>query len=109
MNRNNFEKDKFENDDYSRFAGPEYLDRVSLSRGYEHYYPSGIGKGPKNYKRSDSRIYDDICEALYNDSHVDASDIEVEVNNGLVTLRGVVDDRVMKKEAEFCIENISGV
>lgn len=109
MDQKSFHRKKYENDDYSRFAGPEYLDRVSLSRGYEHYSPPGMGKGPKNYKRNDGRIYEDVCEALLNDSHVDASNIEIEVRDGLVTLRGVVEDRIMKKEAESCIEFVSGV
>lgn len=109
MNRRSLEKNSYENDDYSRYAGPEYLDRVSLSKGYGHYAPPGMGKGPKDYKRSDARIYEDVCETLLNDRQVDASDIEVEVQSGLVTLRGSVDNRAMKKEAERCIEEVSGV
>lgn len=109
MNRRSLGRTSYDNDDYSRYAGPEYLDRVSLSKAYGQYAPAGMGKGPKDYKRSDARIYEDVCEALLNDRHVDASDIEVEVQAGLVTLRGTVENRIMKKEAESCIEDVSGV
>lgn len=109
MNPKSSSRHSYDNDDYSRFAGPEYLDRVSLSKSYGHYSPPGMGRGPKNYKRSETRIYEDVCEALLNDQQVDASDIEVEVSEGLVTMRGVVENREMKKAAENCIEGISGV
>ncbi len=109
MIRKNTEQTSYDSDDHSRYAGPEYLDRVSLSKSYGHYSPVGMGKGPKDYKRSDARIYEDVCESLLNDRHVDASNIEVEVSSGLVTLRGTVENREMKKEAERCIEDVSGV
>lgn len=109
MIRKTNERTSYDNDDYSRYAGPEYLDRVSLSKSYGHYSPPGMGRGPKDYKRSDARIYEDVCETLLNDRYVDASNIEVEVSEGLVTLRGMVENREMKKEAERTIEFISGV
>lgn len=70
---------------------------------------SFFGKGPKGYKRSDERIREDVSEALYKDHHVDASDIEVSVSNGEVTLTGTVTDRRMKRIAEDCVESVSGV
>jgi len=48
------------------------------------------GRGPKNYQRSDDRIREDICERLAMDHDVDASDIEVAVAEGVVTLNGTV-------------------
>jgi osmotically-inducible protein OsmY len=98
MNRRNTEKISFNNDDHSRYAGPEFLNRISAQ-----------GKGPKGYLRPDARIYEDVNEALLNDARVDASDIEVEVHEGIVTLRGAVEDRQMKKEAQACIEHIPGI
>jgi len=67
------------------------------------------GKGPKNYGRSDNRIYDDINDYLSEDSFVDASDIEVRVTNGEVTLMGSVDSRADKRRAEDIAESVSGV
>lgn len=67
------------------------------------------GKGPKGYKRSDERIREDVCEALFHDADVDASNIDVEVQDGVVTLSGSVEDRRTKRCAEDCVEQLSGV
>ncbi|MBT1703425.1 BON domain-containing protein [Chryseosolibacter indicus] len=67
------------------------------------------GKGPRSYSRSDTRIHEDINDALYEDRYVDASDIEVVVENGEVTLLGQVDDRQAKRRAEDIAESVSGV
>lgn len=68
-----------------------------------------LGKGPKGYKRSDDRIKEDVCETLSRDHRIDASDIEVNVENAMVTLSGTVDNREAKRTAEMIIENLSGV
>jgi osmotically-inducible protein OsmY len=67
------------------------------------------GKGPKNFMRSDERLRELACEALTDDSEIDASDIEVDAKNGEVTLKGVVEDRRMKRLAEDCVARIPGV
>lgn len=67
------------------------------------------GKGPKGWKRSDDRIHEEVCEALYHSSAVDASHIEVNVVNGKVALSGSVSTRQEKKEAERLVENLMGV
>lgn len=67
------------------------------------------GKGPKGYTRSDDSIKNDVNDALYRDTYVDASDIDVSVDNGEVTLSGTVDSRMAKRHAEDCIERIAGV
>src|SRR5690606_19761333 len=75
-------------------------------------YPSGAwqqrGRGPKNYKRSDTRIYEDICDRL-SLGDVDAENIEVSVSNGEVTLSGTVRDREDKYRAEDIAESVLGV
>ncbi len=65
------------------------------------------GRGPKGYRRSDERLKELICEHLADDPHVDASDLEVEVANGEVTLSGTVNDRRMKWRAEDLAEACS--
>ncbi len=70
---------------------------------------SHVGKGPKGYSRSDERIREDVCEALSRHGEIDASEIEVEVENGEVTLTGSVNDRRIKRLAEECVEELSGV
>jgi hypothetical protein len=68
-----------------------------------------FGMGPKNYKRSDDRIREDISERLEDHPDVDASNIEVTVNEGTVTLAGTVDDRRAKRLAEDLTDNVRGV
>lgn len=67
------------------------------------------GRGPKGYTRSDDRIRDDVQDRLCDDSWVDASDIDVTVDKGEVTLSGQVDSRNAKHRAETIVEDISGV
>lgn len=67
------------------------------------------GKGPKNYNRSDDRIKEDINDRLSDDPFIDASEIEVTVTNGEVTLTGSVDHRSTKRRAEDLAEAVSGV
>jgi osmotically-inducible protein OsmY len=67
------------------------------------------GKGPKNYRRSDERIREDVSDRLTDEWSVDASDIEVKVIDGEVTLTGFVNDRFQKRRAEAAAESVSGV
>ncbi len=67
------------------------------------------GKGPKGYHRSDERIREDVSDRLSDDDYVDASDIDVQVNNNEVILSGTVDSRDAKRRAEELAERVSGV
>lgn len=67
------------------------------------------GKGPRGYTRSDDRIKEDVNDRLTDDWAVDASDIEVDVENCEVTLTGEVTSREMKRRAEDVAEAVSGV
>lgn len=67
------------------------------------------GKGPKGYRRSDERIKEEVHEVLTWNNEIDASEVEVDVKEGEVTLTGSVSDRRMKRLAEELIEDISGV
>lgn len=57
------------------------------------------GKGPKNW-RTDERIRSEVCERLADHPALDASDIEVTVQSGEVTLAGTVESRQAKRLAE---------
>ena len=74
------------------------------------YYsgPSFRGRGPKNSRRSDERIREDVCERLTYDERVDATDIEVDVHEGVVRLSGTVDDRYAKRVAEDIADSVRG-
>jgi hypothetical protein len=144
--------EKYENDDYSRYAAPDYTEepfqqseeeidfensahqnkqniRIRPEGNWSHPGVSGksdddrtwvnsaeyreqasfVGYGPKNYKRSDDRIFEEACETLMKHHSVDASNIGVKVNDGVVYLSGKVESRRMKKIAELIIEDLPGV
>jgi osmotically-inducible protein OsmY len=67
------------------------------------------GRGPKGWQRSDDRIREDVSERLADHPHIDASEIEINVNNGEITLTGTVEDRQSKRLAEDIAESVSGV
>lgn len=67
------------------------------------------GKGPKGYTRSDERIKEDVSERLMDDGRLDATEIEVTVQDGEVTLNGTVPERFAKRHAEDVAERASGV
>jgi hypothetical protein len=67
------------------------------------------GRGPKGYQRSDERLREQICERMTDDASLDASDVEIEVKNCEVTLKGTVRDRQQKRRAEDLAESCSGV
>jgi len=94
-------------DEVSSWFGNDEDDR----RRSEHRMDNGghRGKGPKEYRRSDDRILEDVCDRLYEDPYVDASDVEVKVENGEVTLNGTIDHRNARRRAEDIIEAVSGV
>jgi len=67
------------------------------------------GRGPRNYVRPDNRIEEDVNERLTEHPMIDATDIEVSVQNGEVTLRGQVDHREAKRLAEDIADSVFGV
>jgi osmotically-inducible protein OsmY len=75
-------------------------------------YDTGVshrGRGPKGYRRSDERIREDISDRLTDDHWLDASEIDVRVENGDVHLTGEVKTRDDKRRAEQLAEQVSGV
>ena len=70
---------------------------------------SHAGRGPRNYQRADDRIEEDVNESLTRHPGLDASEIEVKVQSGEVTLTGTVDSRQDKRMAEDAAESCSGV
>ena len=66
------------------------------------------GKGPKSYRRSDERIREDVNDQL-SEGYLDASEVEVMVVDGVVTLSGTVNSRSDKRRAEDIAEDVRGV
>ncbi|MGA7238018.1 MAG: BON domain-containing protein [Bryobacteraceae bacterium] len=67
------------------------------------------GRGPKGWQRSDDRIREDVNERLTEHPQIDATEIDIQVRNGEVTVSGSVEDRRIKRMVEDLIEGVSGV
>jgi hypothetical protein len=67
------------------------------------------GAPPRGYQRSEQRLREDICDALMRRPELDASDVEVKVEQGEVTLEGSVRDRRQKLLIEQVCDSILGV
>ncbi|HEY8564790.1 MAG TPA: BON domain-containing protein [Beijerinckiaceae bacterium] len=92
----------FGDDDASR---RRQQDAQSGDAGATHHR----GRGPKGYRRSDERIREDVSDRLTDDPQVDASEVDVAVADGEVTLSGTVSSRFEKRRAEDVAESVSGV
>lgn len=100
--------------DFLDRAGDEVLswfgdDSAERRREMDHRDGPHRGRGPKGYSRSDGRINEDVHDRLSDAPWLDASDIEVQVEKGEVTLDGHVESRGDKRLAEDIAESVSGV
>lgn len=109
--------DRYAEDRGERRGGPPPglgRDEGRYARGYgdEGWRPQQSdhrGRGPRGYKRSDQRIQEDVNDRLTDDRHLDATEIQVEVTDGEVTLTGNVGSRGDRRRAEDIADSISGV
>jgi hypothetical protein len=95
------------------------LHRMSWRAEGAQDYPGGAlgrlvelsyrGRGPKNYRRSDERLREIICEQLTEDPFIDAVDISVDVADCEVTLSGTVSSRTQKLRIEDAVADVVGV
>ena len=100
-------------------VGSRQLERMTWRAAGAQDYPGGAfetllershrGRGPKDYRRSDERLKEIVCERLTDDPFVDATDITVDVSNGEVTLQGSVLARQQKHAAEDVVAGVSDV
>ena len=67
------------------------------------------GRGPKNYRRSDERLGEQLHQRLSDDPEIDASGITLEVTNGRVALSGEVESRRAKHHVEDLVDACPGV
>lgn len=70
---------------------------------------SYAGRGPIGWRRPDASVLDDIHHVLTYSDDVDASDVEVAVARGEVTLTGAAPDRATKRRIEDLVLAVSGV
>jgi hypothetical protein len=96
---------------YSRkIIGPEDVPGRGDWRA-ANWYQAGpyTGRGPRSYMRSDEQLMDEVCERMTEHGFLDASDIDVQVQDGEVTLAGSVPDRRAKRLAEDIADTVYGV
>ena len=69
----------------------------------------GTNSGPRSRRKPDESLRQEIREILTADPELEATDIEVEVEGGAVTLRGAVVDSDARLLAEELVESLAGV
>lgn len=89
-------------DDGNRWSRQSGFDR-------QQYRGRHTGLGPRGYRRSDERIREDVCELLTWHGDVDASEMEVDVHDGVVVLRGTADSGRVRRMVEEEVESLPGV
>jgi hypothetical protein len=104
-----YERDRFDRENYGWYGdaygrGP-YAGGWGREAGRESYF----GRGPRGYRRSDERIREEVNDRLTWHPDIDASEIEVTVENAEVTLTGVVEDRRAKRLAADLADDVLGV
>ena len=71
--------------------------------------PSYRGRGPRNHVRSDESIVNELIDRMTDHDRLDATEILVMVEDGVVTLTGEVPERRMKHLAEDLADAVRGV
>ena len=96
-------------DAYDRYPAQNWTGPSSYEGRREWRETTYAGRGPRGYTRGDERIREDVCDRLTEEPRIDASDIEVQVASGEVTLGGSVRTRDEKRFTEDVVERIAGV
>jgi hypothetical protein len=115
--REPYDRERFDRENFgpygygsSAYSGSGYP-RSSYGAGWgrETARESYFGRGPRGYRRSDERIREEVNDRLTWHPDIDASDIEVSVENGEVALTGVVENRRVKRLAADIADDVMGV
>lgn len=89
---------------HGRGGSEHAVRREARGAGGSHH-----GKGPRNYRRSDESIADELIDRMTDHDELDATEILLLVEDGVVTLTGEVPERRMKHMAEDLAEQVRGV
>lgn len=96
----------------NRIAFPVLLLAVLLAAtGCATAAMTGTADGDRAYSTAseDARITRDVRTGLYRDTMIGGSRIQVSTSRGIVTLRGVVDNRLHVSRALEIAESVDGV
>jgi osmotically-inducible protein OsmY len=86
-----------------------------LGRRFRQARGGQRGRGPQRAEdmqqlgAEDTRIWNEVCACLTEDWYVDGTEITVSVDNGEVTLDGIVENRAEKRLAEDCADSVASV
>ena len=69
----------------------------------------GSVNGARTARGSDQRLTEEVCDRLMENAWIDASDVSVQVGNGVVTLTGTVESEQMRHAIEDIARSIMGV
>jgi hypothetical protein len=92
-------------------SGAEYYDITGMNPNplLERAHRPHRGTGRKAYTRSDELIRDQVCERFTQHPLIDATLLDVQVQDGEVYLKGLVLDRRMKHMVEDVVDEVQGV
>jgi hypothetical protein len=96
-------------DEWEYERGFDQVGWENLPDEYEQEQGPYAGLGPRNYSGHDEYIYNQVCSRLTQHGQVDASEMEIEVQEGEVILRGTLANRSMKRMAEDVADSVPGV
>ena len=102
---------RWQEEDYRPTFGDENFGGLGGPVNWMHPGEAGphAGRGPRKYRRPDERILEDVIERLTRNSLIDATNVEVTVHDGEVTLAGTVESKAMKAIAEDEADTVWGV
>lgn len=109
--RNRVAGGEWARDEYRADLGGDYARDGGWSggAGRDDYVRDYRGLGPKNYRRADVAIDAAVNEALTDAEDIDATHVDVSVEDGVVTLSGYVVSRDQKRVAEDVAWSCRGV
>jgi hypothetical protein len=113
MNFNTQKGESWLSENHAKLHEPNRDADLSLgeagTRWNAHLRPDFSGRGPKGWKLSDEKLKERICDVLMQSHDVDPSHFEVVVEDGVVTLKGEIQSKGMKRVAEDLVGSIPGV
>lgn len=119
----NFRPDTTPGENYGDRSNGRTYDRDYVAEGYPGSFQSDhpnapefaleaeghAGKEPRDYRRSDHSIREDLIHRLAAHDGIDAENIDVDVFDGLATLTGRIHSREEKWMAEDTAMSVAGV
>ena len=75
----------------------------------EEFSTIGPSASVPGEERPDERIREDVCDRLMQLGPVDCTEIDVDVLNGVVTLRGAIHSDEAKTKAATVVQSVVGV